>query len=123
MLSEKIKNAMKASLSIETIAQNIGAKVDQASRVSFSSYSIPNAGFEPSVIAAASTSTEGKVVGPIVGNSGVYVLAVTAQNKEEGDLNMEKARLINAFGSRAYYEAYEALKKNAEIKDKRAKFY
>ncbi|HCT30381.1 MAG TPA: peptidylprolyl isomerase [Bacteroidales bacterium] len=123
MLSEKIKDAMKASLSIETIAQNLGSKAEQAVGVSFSSYSIPNAGFEPLVIATAATSAEGKVVGPIVGNSGVYVLAVTAQNKEDGDMNMEKARLTNSFGSRAYYEAYEAIKKNAEIKDKRSKFY
>lgn len=122
-LSDKVKNAMKASLSIETIAQNLGSKAEQATQVSFSSFSIPNAGYEPSVIAAAATSSEGKVVGPIVGNSGVYVLAVTARNKEEGDLNMEKARLANMFGSRAYYEAYEALKKSAEVKDKRSKFY
>ncbi len=123
LLSEKVKNAMKASMSIETIAQNLGSKSEQALGVSYSSYQIPNAGFEPNVIAAAATSSEGKVVGPIVGNSGVYVLAVTAKNKEAGDLNMEKSRLTNMFGSRAYYEAYEALKKNAEIKDKRSKFY
>lgn len=123
LLSEKLKNAMKASLSIETIAQNIGSKAEQAIGVSFSSFSIPNAGFEPAVIAAATNTTEGKVVGPIIGNSGVYVLTVTAQNKEEGDLNMEKSRLTSLFGSRAYYEAYEALKKNAEIKDSRSKFY
>lgn len=123
LLSDKVKNVMKASSSIETIAQNLGTKAEQATQVSFSSYSIPNAGFEPSVIATAATSAEGKVVGPIVGNSGVYVLAVTAKNKEEGDINMEKNRLSNMLGSRAYYEAYEALKKTAEIKDKRAKFY
>lgn len=123
MLSEKIKSAIKTSSNIESIAQILGSKVEQASGVSFSTYSIPNAGFEPSVIAAASNSSEGKLIGPIVGNTGVYVLNITARNKEEGDLNAEKSRLANMFGSRAYYEAYEALKKNAEIKDKRAKFY
>lgn len=123
ILSKKIQDAMKGSQNIETIAQNIGSKVEQATRVSFSSFSIPNAGMEPAVIAAATTSPEGKIVGPIVGNAGVFVLSVTAQNKEDGDLASEKNRLIGSFASRAYYEAYEALKKNADIKDKRSKFY
>lgn len=123
LLSEKIQNAKKASQNIESIAQNIGSKVDQATRVSYSSFSLPNAGVEPSVIAAASIAAEGKIVGPIIGNSGVFALSVTAINKEEGDLNLEKIRITGSYASRAYYEAYEALKKNADIKDKRAKFY
>lgn len=123
LLSEKVLSAKKASQNIESIAQSIDSKVEQATGVSFSSFSLPNAGVEPSVIATATSSPEGKVVGPIVGNSGVYVLSVTAVNKEDGDLELEKTRLVGSYASRAYYEAYEALKKNAEIKDKRAKFY
>ncbi len=123
LLSKKVMDAMKGSQNIETIAQNIGSKVEQATRVSFSSYSIPNAGAEPSVIATASSSPEGKIVGPVVGNTGVFVLSVTAINKEEGDLTNERNRMIGSYASRAYYEAYEALKKNAEIKDNRSKFY
>ncbi|RPH29958.1 MAG: peptidylprolyl isomerase [Bacteroidales bacterium] len=123
LLSEKIQSAKKTSSSIETIAQSIGSKAEQAARVSYSSFSLPNAGVEPSVIAAAASASEGKVVGPITGNSGVYVLSVTAVNKEEGDPNLEKVRMVGSFASRAYYEAYEALKKNAEIKDNRSKFY
>lgn len=123
LLSEKIQNAKKTSQNIESIAQNIGSKVEQATRVSYNSFSLPNAGVEPFVIAAATSASEGKIVGPIIGNAGVYALSVTAINKEEGDLNLEKTRMTGSFASRAYYEAYEALKKNAEIKDKRSKFY
>ncbi len=123
ILTKKFQDALKSSQNIQAIAQNIGSKVDQATGVSYSSYTIPNAGMEPSVIAAATTSPEGKIVGPIVGNSGVFVLTVSAINKEEGDLASEKNRMLSSYASRAYYEAYEALKKNAEIKDKRAKFY
>ncbi|MHC1703993.1 MAG: peptidylprolyl isomerase [Tenuifilaceae bacterium] len=123
ILSEKIQSAIKSSQNIEDIAQNIGSNVEQASGISFSSFSLPNAGVEPAVIATAAFSQEGKLVGPIVGNSGVYALTVTAINKETGDIEGEKNRLKGSFGSRAYYEAYEALKKDADIKDKRAKFY
>jgi peptidyl-prolyl cis-trans isomerase D len=123
LLSKKIADAKKGAQNIESIAQSIGSRVDQAARVSFASFSIPNVGVEPNVIAEASSSQEGKIIGPIVGNSGVFALSVTAVNKEDGDLTLEKNRLIGTYASRAYYEAYEALKKNAEIKDKRSKFY
>jgi peptidyl-prolyl cis-trans isomerase D len=123
LLSKKIQTAIKGGQSIESIAQAIGSKVEQANQVSFSLFSLPNAGVEPSVIAAAATSPEGKVIGPIVGKSGVFALSVTAVNKGEGDLTAEKNRMANTYASRAYYEAYEALKKNAEIKDVRSKFY
>jgi len=123
LLSQKIKDAMKSSQNIETLAQSLGAKTDQAQGVSYSSYALPNFGIEPSVIASATTGVEGKILGPIIGKSGVFALAVTAQNKEEGDLSTEKNRMTSMFGSRAYYEAFEALKKDANIKDKRSKFY
>jgi len=123
LLSQKIKDAMKSSQSIESLAQTLGTKTELAQGVSYSSFALPNAGIEPTVIASATNCSEGKFLGPIVGKSGVFALTVTAQNKEDGDLNVEKMRLSGSFGSRAYYEAYEALKKNAEIKDKRSKFY
>jgi len=123
LLSQKIKDAMKSTQSIESLAQTLGTNAELAQGVSYSSFALPNAGIEPTVIAFATSSSEGKLLGPIVGKSGVFALAVTAQNKEDGDLNVEKMRLSGSFGSRAYYEAYEALKKNAQIKDKRSKFY
>jgi len=123
ILSKKMQDALKASQSIETLAQNIGSKVEHATRVSFNSYSLPNAGIEPSVIAVAATSPEGKIAGPIVGNSGVFVLSVTAINKDGGDLTSEKKRMLGSYASRAYYEAFETLKKEANIKDNRSKFY
>ena len=123
LLSKKFADALKGSQNIETIAQNVQSKVEQANGISFSSFNLPNAGVEPSVIAAAASSSEGKITGPIVGNAGVFVLSVTAVNKEEGDLTSEKNRLTGSFASRAYYEAFEALKKDASIKDNRSKFY
>jgi len=123
LLSQKIKDAMKSSQSIESLAQTLGTKTELVQGVSYSSFALPNAGIEPTVIASATNGSEGKLLGPIVGKSGVFALAVTAQNKEDGDLNVEKMRLSGSFGSRAYYEAFEALKKNAEIKDNRSKFY
>ena len=55
--------------------------------------------------------------------NGIYVLAVISSAKEDGDVISEQFRLNNMYQSRAYYEAYEALKTNANIVDKRYNFY
>jgi peptidyl-prolyl cis-trans isomerase D len=123
ILADKMREALKGSNSLDEVAQKLNAKVEQASRISFSSFSIPSAGVEPAVIATASVSAEGRITGPIIGNNGVFAINVTAINKDESDLASERMRLANSYQSRAYYEAFEALKKNANIKDKRAKFY
>lgn len=122
ILTQKVKGSMKSG-NIASIASSLNTKVERAEKVSFSSFTLPAAGIEPSVIGAATTSPEGKIVGPIKGNVGIFVLAVTASNKEDGDLNSEKFRLNNMYQSRAYYEAYEALKTNANISDRRYNFY
>ncbi|BDX37198.1 peptidylprolyl isomerase [Tenuifilaceae bacterium CYCD] len=122
ILSKKVKDAMKSG-NIADVARSLNSTVERAEKVSFSSYTLPSAGIEPAVIGTATTVAEGKLSGPIKGNAGVYVLAVTASTKEDGDLNSEKFRLSNMYQSRAYYEAFEALKTNANISDKRYNFY
>ncbi len=122
ILAEKAKNAMKSN-NINDVARTLNTTVARAENVSFSSYTLPSAGIEPSVIGTATSSVEGKVVGPVKGNNGIYVLAVISSAKEDGDVISEQFRLNNMYQSRAYYEAYEALKTNANIVDKRYNFY
>lgn len=122
ILAEKAKNAMKSN-NINDVARTLNTSVARAENVSFSSYTLPSAGIEPNVIGTATSSVEGKVVGPVKGNNGIYVLAVISSAKEDGDVISEQFRLNNMYQSRAYYEAYEALKTNANIVDKRYNFY
>lgn len=122
LLTKKVQDAMKSG-NLNQIASSLNTTVQRAEKVSFSSYTLPSAGIEPNVIGMATSSPEGKVVGPIKGNSGIYVLAVVASTKEDGDLASEQFRLNNMYQSRAYYEAYEALKTSAKINDKRYNFY
>ncbi len=124
ILTKKMQDAIAGAKSIDEVAQKLGVNVDKANQVYFSSFSLPNAGIEPAVIATATSAPEGKMVGPVKGNSGIFALSVTAINKGElADVTTEKNRMMNSYRSRAYYEAFEALKKKAEIKDKRSKFY
>ena len=114
---------MNGKTDILGVAQSLGVNVEKAENVAFSSLTIPYAGLEPAVIGVASVSPEGKLAGPVKGNNGVFVLAVTSSTKEEGDANAEKYRIANMYQSRSYYEVFEALKNNAGVVDKRYNFY
>jgi peptidyl-prolyl cis-trans isomerase D len=110
--------------SLDDIARTMGLNVEEATQVNFRSYSIPGAGAEPSLIAAASAASQGVVSGPIKGNNGVYLIYVNSLTiPEKQDLKLLRDRLASTFEMRGNYEAYEALRKGANIVDKRYKFY
>ena len=123
MLSSEIADAMAEATTIQDIGTALNVPVQNATGVSFSSYSVSSLGFEPAVIGTATNAEEGKVVGPIEGNSGVVLISADAINLEEGDVLSEKKRLTKTMQSRASREAYEAIKTNANIDDKRSKFF
>lgn len=108
----------------EDIAGFMGLRVEEAAQINFRSYTVPGAGAEPAVIGAASVADQGAVAGPVKGNNGVFLLTVNNAvfaNKE--DLKLLKNRLTSTLEVRGAYDAYDALKKNAKIIDRRYKFY
>lgn len=123
ILKEKFNKTLANANSIHAVAAELSLQVQEAPGITFSSFSLPAVGFEPAVIATAVHSAEGEVVGPIVGNSGVYALVANAINIEEVDKAAEATRILNLYQSRSTREAYEAIKENAKIVDKRSKFF
>ena len=122
---EKLKAAMGETETIEELARNLGVNIETATGISFNSFSIPGAGIEPQVIATAVNSDQDILTGPVKGNNGVYIITVTniTNTEETDDLTAILYRLKSTYNSRAGYEAFEALKENAGIVDKRYKFY
>ena len=122
---ENIKAAMDKTETIEELARNLGVNIETTTGISFNSFTVPGAGIEPQVIATAVNSNEGILTGPVKGNNGVYVITVTniTNPEETDDLTAILNRLKRTYNSRAGYEAFEALKENAGIVDKRYKFY
>jgi len=109
---------------IDDVALSMVLTVQEATDVNFRSYTVPGAGNEPALIAAASVSPEGTVAGPVKGSNGVFMLTVNSVTKSGNeDLKLLQERLTTTFQMRGNYEAYEALRKNANIVDKRYKFY
>jgi peptidyl-prolyl cis-trans isomerase D len=124
LISAEFSKNIGSGKTIDDIARTMGLTVQEATKINFRSYTVPGAGTEPSLIAAASVAKQGTVAGPVKGNNGVYMLAVnnvTATQAE--DLKLLRDRLKSTFQMRGTYEAYDALRKGANIIDKRYKFY
>lgn len=123
ILEERISTAMATSNSIQDLSSAMGIGVQSASRISFASFSLPAAGFEPAVIVNAVKAPEGKLTGPVKGNTGVFALAVTAVNVDEVDEPGERRRILNLYQTRSTREPYEAIKEAANVVDKRSRFF
>ncbi|MFP4489639.1 MAG: peptidylprolyl isomerase [Bacteroidales bacterium] len=111
---------------IEDIASSLGLRINEATNITFNSFSIPSAGAEPAVIAsAASVSEEGIIDKPVKGNNGVFIISVNniRPNEQGQDPDMLRSRLSSTYAARASFEVFEALKEKSNIVDKRYKFY
>ncbi|HDZ41341.1 MAG TPA: hypothetical protein ENH59_06655 [Bacteroidetes bacterium] len=121
----ELNNKTEGLDNIEDIGSALNLKVNEATNISFNSYSIPAAGVEPAVIATASSAPEGFLSGPVKGNNGIFIVYVNNVNSNEEGQNIDfiRNRLISAFEARASFEVYEALKEGSDIVDRRYKFY
>jgi peptidyl-prolyl cis-trans isomerase D len=124
LISSKLAALKKEGKSLDEIAAREGSKVLEAAQVNFRSYSVPGAGVEPALVGAASVAEQNIVSGPVKGNNGVFMLNVNNVVTATGeDLKLLRERLTTTYQMRGTYEAYEALKKKANVIDKRYKFY
>ncbi len=125
---EKIAGELRRQIneagSFEELAQSLNKQIEEASGISFTSFSVPGAGTEPKLIGAAVSLESGEMSPPVTGENGVYVVRLNdTYLTQEPDYEREKERLRDAARSRVNNEAFEALKKLADIKDKRYKFF
>ena len=124
IISAEFEKNNATGKTLDGIASSMGLTVQEATQINFRSYTVPGAGSEPALISAASASKQGTVTGPVKGDNGVYMLTVNnASAASDEDLKLLKERLTSTFQMRGSYEAYEALRKKANIVDKRYKFY
>jgi peptidyl-prolyl cis-trans isomerase D len=124
LITAEFNTAKGSSKTLDELSASTGLNVQEATQINFRSYTIPGVGMEPALIAAASTASEGVLAGPVKGNNGVYMLTVNNKvTPSEQDLNLLRERLAMTYQMRGSYEVFEALRKDADITDKRYKFY
>ena len=121
--ADKIRASISGS-TLQEIATNQGVTVQSATAITMANPTIPGAGSEPKVVGAAFGEKAGESTGLIDGKKGVYKVKVLAvNNAPELDNYASYMNQLNAGTNAVNTKVYEALKKNAEIEDNRAKFY
>lgn len=124
ILVEKMNNALAENNDLGFVANKLNTQVFEANDISFRSYSVPNAGIEPKMVAIATSLDTDVLSKPISGNNGVFVLKVNSVSIEENsNVELQKLQTMTQYKNRANYEAYEALKETANVIDRRSKFY
>lgn len=112
---------------LEEIAKAYGndANVYSTSDLKLSSNSLPTAGFDPKAVGVAFSLENGKRSQPFAGENGVFVMEVQHKTvaPELQEYENFKAPLEQNAYNRSSFSIAEAIKDNANIEDKRYKFY
>jgi peptidyl-prolyl cis-trans isomerase D len=124
MISTEMKKLAAEGKTLYDIAAQYKSTVQDASGINFRSFSVPGAGIEPGLIAAASTSETGVLSKPVEGNNGVYMFVVNSASPTAAeDMAVVRERLNSNYQIRASYEAYQAIRDKKKVEDLRYKFY
>lgn len=125
LLKDKMTAAMAGNSKLDQVAQKLGTIVNPAAGLSFGMPIIPGVAREASVVGTVFGSEKGKLIGPLEGERGVYLVYVDNfvdalplpdyTNNKIDQFNMSKSRVDNEF--------LEGLKKSAKIVDNRIIFY
>ena len=123
MLITQFDTAIQESDSLSQIAEKMNSTVQNAENITFASYSVPGAGSEPAMVSMAVNSPLDDLSKPTQGNNAVFVIKVTSEQPVEVQVEQVKMQLANSATQGIDYQMMETIKKNAKIKDNRAKFY
>ncbi|WP_205508042.1 peptidylprolyl isomerase [Longitalea arenae] len=136
LVEYKVRNIKKAeniikkignASTLEAVAQATGQQVMKADSIVFNSSFIPNVGNELKVLGAAfNKEYQTKVSPPIKGEIGVFVIKVdnvSAVPNPNFDAKAQQAAMQQQMGTMIGYRAIEIMKKSANIKDNRIKFF
>jgi peptidyl-prolyl cis-trans isomerase D len=110
---------------IEEYASKLGLQVNSSNEATFSSYTIPSVGREMNLFGALFTLKQNEISKPVAGESGVYIVKIDKITEAPAttDYSAAKNQAKNNFSYRVDNEAIEAIKKKAQIKDNRSKFF
>lgn len=118
---EILKGKLQNQNNLGVLATQWGVQVDTMKQGSF-----VQTGGEPRVIGTVFSMTKGAVSAPIVGNGGVYVVSpISDPLKPEtpSDLTLFRRQVLSSAMSSVRLNLMNAMKKAADIKDNRSRFF
>lgn len=131
----EVKNRKKAQVllsklqntgDLNALAEKWEVKVDTAKGANLLQTFLPNGGTEPRVVGTAFFVAKGSVSKPITGNSGIYVVMPTSEKPNlpaPPDLTLFRRQNSSSASSNVRMNLLPELKKQADIRDNRAKFF
>ncbi|WP_353721773.1 peptidylprolyl isomerase [Dyadobacter sp. 676] len=136
-LTTKVRNQIKAEQitaklkgatgSLEDIAKKYGAGalVESANDISLATGFLTSAGFDPIALGKAFGLKAGQKSGVFTGENGVFIMELTSKTDAPkiADFTQYKTQLTQSLESRMSYLVNEAIRENAKIEDRRAKFF
>nr|WP_295933082.1 SurA N-terminal domain-containing protein [uncultured Dyadobacter sp.] len=136
-LTTKVRNQIKAeqitaklkgaSGSLEDIAKKYGAGalVESANDISLATGFLTSAGFDPIALGKAFGLKAGQKSGVFTGENGVFIMELSGKTDAPkiADFTQYKTQLTQSQESRMSYLVNEAIRENAKIEDRRAKFF
>jgi peptidyl-prolyl cis-trans isomerase D len=124
-LRQKMEEAMKGATNMQQIAEKVGVQPLDISYQLFNNNNVTSVGNEPRLLGYLFGAEKKKIVGPIKGNTGIYVFMVenVDEQKVPEDLTEAKLRLLNQSTGSADMRINDALRKAADIQDFRYKFF
>lgn len=136
-LTTKVRNGIKAEQitaklkgatgDLETVAKKYGAGalIETANDISLATGFLTSAGFDPIALGKVFGLKPGQKTGVFTGENGVFIMDLI--NKTEApkiaDFTQNKTQLTQSLESRSSYLVNEAIRENAKIVDRRAKFF
>jgi len=123
-IAQKMKNTSAGATTIADVAGKTNLSLNSASDVSFLNYSIANIGFEPKLSGAVAAAAENTLIGPVKGNTAVYMFEVTARTVGEAyTIEEEKSRDKYVAMQQNFGIFYDVLRRAAKVEDHRGRFF
>lgn len=113
----------KIQIIINDIEKNAPEKNLTANNVTFDSYVVGDAGYEPALAGAVAVLKQGENSKPITGFKAIFTADVTSQTTNEVDPLIEKERIEAQRIQMAFMLLYQGFVDKTNIEDKRYKFY
>jgi peptidyl-prolyl cis-trans isomerase D len=122
---EMIVKKIKEGDNVDAIASQFSSAVQEPTNITFSQSFIPGLGNEPEVLGLLYGMEAGKTSKPIIGNSGVFVAQLVSKTEPQpiADYAAVKQQISSEMQGAVNQTIFEAMKKNAKIKDNRSRFY
>ena len=122
ILMAKAEEAMSQTKDINALAAKLQASVDSVSTITFNGYTFGKFGQEMSAMGSVATAEGAKLLAPVKGAYGVYLIQVDNVTPTPVDANITKQRAEMEAQQKVRY-IMEVLKENVKIEDNRIIYF